>query len=146
MQMPIPKVDHEWVAVYNDNTELPQNYGLGEANGEHHFGHIQEDKLASFWLQDKQGKRDFGVLMAEEALSIKGLKFYVQFPKNTDGSPAPKRLIYFRRVSNQVHMGEGFIDTSVRQCIGLQATVNGKNYQQLIFINADGSFTLAQVK
>jgi len=138
------EVDFEWVAVYNDKTELKQNFGKGEPE-EHHFGHIDLNNLDLFQLEYIDGSRPFAVSVKGQYIEIFGKRFYIEFPRDSAGQIVKGKLVYFRRVRNDFTPDRGIIIT-VKHRIGLQAKIDGINKQQFIFINSDGSFTLSQQK
>lgn len=139
----------EWVAVYNDGSELWQHYGKPD---EKHFGHIDLDKLTHLLLVDEDGNKEFGIDVDKQAIMIGGYPFVVEFPRDCDGKVVKGKIVYFRR--NRVDVGpEGQVIT-VRYALGFQANImlqgkHGryeKNFQQYLFINNDGTFTLSQQK
>jgi hypothetical protein len=132
----------EWLAEYTDDSALRQNY---QREDEHHFGHIDQDKLSVFWLIDSAtGEKLFGVDVHEQTILVGDVPFIVEFPRTKAGEPVKGKLVYFRRVRNDF-APEG-ITTTVRYAIGLQANIDGRNHQQYLFINMDGTFTLSQQK
>jgi hypothetical protein len=135
------EIEIEWLAVYSDNETLKQNYDI---NGGNHFGHIDKDRLKSFWLVNKSGERILGVDVVEQCFIVDDKKMYVDFPRNRNNESVKGKLVYFRRIKN-VFEQTGTIVT-FRHCLGLQANVDGSNYQQYIFINEDNTFTLSQKK
>lgn len=139
-----PELELEWLVIYDDGTELKQNYDKGDAGDEHNFGHIDQDRLREFWLVDETGERHFGVNVRTQSIMIGDVQFYVEFPRDKEGHEIDGKLVYFRRIKNDF-APEG-ITTTVRYCIGLQANIDGRNRQQYLFVNMDGSFTLSQQK
>lgn len=137
----------EWLAIYTDGTSLAQNYGVGRENGERHFGDIDLEKLALFCLVENE-VRHFSLDVKNQAILIGEVPFFVEFPRNVDNTKADSKIVYFRRVRNDFHP-EGTV-TTVRYAIGFQAVVQleryKKNFQQYLFINGDGSFSLSQEK
>lgn len=139
-----PDLAYQWVAIYNDNTELKQNYL--DPIDEHHFGHIHLDALREFYLEDSQGNRPYGIFLPEGKIIIGDLELKVKFPVDPDNPGDPDyRLIYFRRIRNDYTSGD-LSGQTVKHVIGVQATVAGKNYQQLLFVSEDGKLELGQVK
>lgn len=136
-----PTIELEWIATYNDGSELKQNY---EKENEHHFGHIDQERLTIFRLVNKEGKPIAAINIKDQKLAISGGRFFIEFPRDKDGNKVKGKLVYFRRVRNDF-TPNGII-VSVRYCLGLQANIDGKNYQQYVFINNDGTFTLSQQK
>jgi hypothetical protein len=123
---------------------LKQNYGLGEENGEHHFGNIELDKLKIFYLIKSDGKKQFGVNVKESYVFIGDTKFIIEFKRSSDNLVVNPKLIFFRR--NKIDFNQNGRKEEIRYCIGLQANIDGINYQQYIFINPDRTFTLSQFK
>lgn len=138
-----PAIALQWVAIYTDNTELKQNYATKD---EHHFGHIDMDRLDYFALEDVKGNRPYLVSPKRGQIGINGTPYNVKFPPTGDGTVPEYRLIYFRRVRNDIPMDGSAPTITVKHCIGLQATIKGQNYQQLVFVGEDGTIELAQVK
>lgn len=138
-----PAIALQWVAIYTDNTELKQNYGKPD---EHHFGHIDMAKLDYFALEDAAGRREYLVSPKRGQIGVKGTPYSVKFPPTEDGTVPEYRLIYFRRIRNDIPMDGSAPTITVKHCIGLQATIKGQNYQQLVFVGEDGTIELAQVK
>lgn len=138
------ELELEWSVLYKDHTELNQNFGVGEENGEHHFGHIDQDNLLLFILGSKEDPRLFTVDIEDQTIEIAGLIFHIEFPHDQNGDIVKGKLVYFRR--NRVDFIPEGPDISVKYCIGLQANIDGKNFQQYVFINPDGTFTLSQQK
>ena len=136
----IQTLDFEWKAVYKDGSELIQNYGKGVNGGEHNFSHINQKQVKEFFLNSS-----FSVNIEEQSISILDLKFYVEFPRNKNGEKVKGKLVYFRRIKKDFTPDKGVI-TDIRYCIGLQANIDGVNYQQYVFINNDKTFTLSQLK
>lgn len=137
-----PEVALEWVVTYKDQSELRQNYGKAD---EKTFGDINLPEVLEFWLEDSNGGRNFGVIPGTGTIIIAGVPIEVKFPKNPDDPNfiPDYRLIYFRRIRQDFG---GVVQTIVKHCIGLQATVGDKNYQQLLFVGENGILELAQVK
>jgi len=139
-----PVLDLEWVAIHDDGIAMKQNYNLGRDQGEKDFGDIRLDELKEFWLEDKQGNRRFGIILETQTIHINGLNFKVEFPRSKDGKIVSGKLVYFRRIRQDFipDMATRFL---VRYCIGLQANIDGTNYQQFVFIGPEG-YTLSQKK
>lgn len=129
-------LDLEWKAVYENGEVLKQKYGT---KNEKNFGHIDLDKVKEFWLG-----ASVCVNMKEQYFIVNGLKFYVEFPRNKSSEKVKGKLVYFRRIRNDFAPTGTVI--SIRYCLGLQANIDGVNYQQYLFINNDGSYTLSQKK
>lgn len=148
----VESLDFEWRAIYNDGTKLYQHYGVGNEKGEHHFGHIDQEKLVAFQLVAKDGKMFFGVDLLTQSIIILGLVFHVEFPRDHENNVCKGKLVYFRRVRHDF-TANGTV-TGVRYVLGLQAAVSqttkkgvvARNYQQYVFVNPDGTFTLSQSK
>lgn len=131
----------EWIAEYRDGTTLKQKY---EQSEEKTFGDIDQSKLKQFWLADANGEKHFGIDIDYQSIMIGDVQFIVEFPRNKAGEPMTGKLVYFRRVRNDF-APEG-VTTTVRYAIGFQANIDGRNVQQYLFINMDGTFTLSQQK
>jgi hypothetical protein len=132
----------EWVVLYENGEELRQNYKKGEENGEHHFGHIDQDRLAEFYLEDKEGNRPYSVNLKEGYINLKGQRIYIEFPKGED--VGENRLVYYFRVRNDFAPTE--VRIMVTFLIGIQALIDGKNYQEILFIKPDGTLALRQYR
>jgi len=145
--MKIP--DLQWLAVYNDEAKLLQNYGKGIEGKESTFKDIDQTKLKKLFLVGGQLNenlmRSLFIDVEEQLISIFGVKFYIEFPRDKEGNKVKGKLVYFRRVKKDFTPDKGII-TIVRHCIGLQANIDGVNHQQYLFINEDGTFTLSQKK
>lgn len=137
-----PEVLYDFTVIYKDGSILKQNYGTPE---EHKFSDINLPEVKEFWLEDKDGNRNFGVIPENGILVIAGVPIEIKFPKNPNDSmfSPDYRLIYFRRIRQDFG---GTVGTFVKHCIGFQATVGDKNYQQLLFVGENGILELAQVK
>jgi len=136
-----PKLDLDWLAVYENGDSLKQNYGKKD---EKNFGDIDLAKLNEFWLVDKEGNQDYGLLPNAQCIVVNGYRFNVDFPRNKKGKEVKPRIVYFRRIRNDFRP-EGQVIV-VRYVIGYQAKIDGINYQQYVFINPDSTFTLSQKK
>lgn len=137
-----PALTLEWLAEYGPDDCLKQDADLPT---ERHFGHIDQSRLEHFWLVDSEtGEKHYGVDIKRQAIMIGDVPFLVEFPRTKAGEVVTGKLVYFRRVRNDF-APEG-ITTTVRYCIGFQANVDGRNHQQYLFINMDGTFTLSQQK
>lgn len=128
-----PAIRYQWVAEYNDGTELHQHYGEEE---EKHFGHIEIEKLHSLALEDTDGNRPYRVNVTNSTIYLKNVALHVKLAKT------PPRVIYFRRIAQSLNSG----NTVVKHAIGLQATEEGKNYQQIALIGEDDKIELLQKK
>ena len=136
------KLELEWLAEYTDGYTMSQN---ADQEDEHNFGHIDQDKLENFWLVDSSSdEKMFGVNVKTQAIILGDIPFYIEFPRTKAGTEVTGKLVYFRRIRNDF-TPEGVI-TSVRYAIGLQANIDGRNHQQYLFVNMDGTFTLSQQK
>lgn len=131
----------EWLAEYNDGSTLHQRY---EQTGEKTFGDIDQSKLKQFWLVDSTGDKHFGIDIEKQSILIGDVPFIVEFPRNKAGEVMTGKLVYFRRIRNDF-APEGTV-TTVRYAIGFQANIDGRNVQQYLFVNMDGTFTLSQQK
>lgn len=142
------KLELEWTAYYNDVTSLKQQYGQGEWNqeletfaDEHHFGHIDQDKLVKFELSGEYGTFTLDLNTGE--INANGLILRYKHLDLALSDPRmnfEKRLIYFRR-TRQENTYEGPRITN-RFLLGWQATVDGKNIQFIIITEPDGSVSI----
>lgn len=134
IQLQPPPIRYQWVAEYTDGTELHQHYGRED---EKNFGHIEQEKLHSLALEDINGNRPYRVNVTNSTLYLMNVALHVKLTKT------PARVIYFRRITQTIN-GDG--TTVVKHAIGLQATEDGKNYQQIALIGEDDTIELIQKK
>lgn len=142
------RLELEWTAYYSDGTSLKQQYGQGKwdeeienYSDEHHFGHIDQDKLVKFELTGEYGT--FSLDFKTGEINAKGLVLrykHLDLALDDPRMSFDKRLIYFRR-TRQDNGPEGikFIN---RFLLGWQATVEGKNIQFFIIAEPDGSVSI----
>lgn len=131
--------DLEWKAIYDDGTTLLQEKGK---ECEKNFSHINLDKLYSLVIYNPiSGMELLTVVPKDNVVFYLGIEINIEFPNGEDRGES--RVIYFRR--NYVFQNYTK-DREVRHCVGLQRTVDGINYQQLVFLNMDGTIAIAQKK
>lgn len=137
-----PQVTYQFVVIYNNGEILRQNYGTPEEKA---FNDINLPEVREFWLEDEHGNRNFGVIPSMGVLIVAGIPISVKFPKDprNPSQPVVYRLIYFRRIRQDFGASVG---TFVKHCIGLQATIADKNYQQILLVGEDGILELVQAK
>lgn len=109
----------EWIASYNDQTELKQF----ENGKEHLFKEINQEKLKQFALTENNKIQAFVDL---DTGQIHVGNKILEFPKFKD---VEFRLIYFRRVKQVIGSPE---DSSVSHYIGWQTTIKDRNYKRII--------------
>ena len=136
--MPVtPELDYQFVCHYDDGEKLYQNSGKDD---EHHFGHIDQDRLERFELVGKN--KSYSVNVRTGEFDLNGTKIYFDsLPKE-----AEYRLIYFRRVNKLLGEGGEEYGTHLRYCFGLQCNYEGKNKQVLVWINEDDSLSIGNKK
>jgi hypothetical protein len=143
IEAPQPYLKYQWVVVYKDGSELKQNYLQPD---EHHFGHIDQEQLQDFLLEDENGNRFYGVNVPAGIIYCKGLHLHVKFPPSQEApGQVEYRIIYFRRIRNDYTEGD-LSGQVIKHALGVQATIDGKNYKQLLFVGEDDKLELAQVK
>lgn len=140
----VKSLKFEFEAVYDDGSTLKQNYGVGEKNGEHHFGHIDLKKLKEFWLVNEKGERFAGLIPSELKIIIEKMTFNIEFPKSMKGEKPTVKMVYFRRVRHNF-VPDNIVST-VRYALGYQSLIDGVNYQQFVFLNPDGTYSISQKK
>lgn len=109
----------EWIAIYNDKTELKQF----ENGKEHLFKEINQEKLRRFALTENNKIQAFVDL---DTGQIHIGDQILEFPKFKD---VQFRLIYFRRVKQVLGLPE---QSSVNHHIGWQTTIGDRNYKRII--------------
>lgn len=118
--------DYVWIAEYKDGTRLLEY----KDNVQSFFKDIDEDNLKRFIVVGKNGECSVDMETAE--FSIFGLKI------KSNTLPLGKyRLVWFKRHRHDFSP-EGEKHT-VQYVFGVQTTVNETNYQQLFWIQEDGS-------
>lgn len=123
----------EWLASYNDGTELKQF-----VNGEERmFKDIDQDKLISFTLSN--ANNEVVVCLSDGKIVINGVELYVAGMNNTDFE---NRLIYFRRVT--LNIGTGNIDEnkSVKSFVGYQFTDDKDKNNKIIIECGNDNFVV----
>ncbi len=114
-----------WLAVYRDDTTLPEYDGDGRGHG---FHEIDQSRLACFLLLPQRPHLASAVVRLCHA----------------DGSSNGSRLIFFRRRDHAIamsgpHAGQPVGPPTTLHVIGYQRTVAGRNVQALTFLFPDGS-------
>lgn len=135
IQIQQPELKYHWLAIYKDGTELAQNYGLED---EHHYGHIDQEKLKIIALVNKRGERPHSLNLEDSTLNLNGVSLHVKLTQENKVRP-----IYFRRIAMTINGGEKPV---VKHALGLQATENNKNYQLIALIGEDETIELLQKK
>lgn len=121
-------MEYEFIAHYSDGEKLYQNFNK---ENEHHFGHIDQDRLEIFELFSKRLKKSYSVHLKTGEFLLAGQNCYAKdLPRNAD-----YRLIYFRRVRESFKRS-GTITTK-KYCFGLQCDIEGRNYQVIFFIDGE---------
>jgi hypothetical protein len=97
------------------------------------------DEVTAFYLLPQSGCSEeycTGINLENGIFLINGLPVKIDEKDFPLGFPPDiqRRLIYFRRVTVN-YIGTVEQNKSTEFCIGWQATVNGKNYQQIISIS-----------
>jgi len=123
-----PDVKIQWRVLYEDQTTLDQNY---KKENEHHFGHIDQEKLVAFILINNDDMPILSVDVRNGEILVYNLHLKVSFPKGEKESDF--KLIYFRRI-RQVFEHTGTVIV-VKHAVGLQKNIDGKNYQQIIMVD-----------
>lgn len=147
---PVEKLDYEFECLYplGDKWEfISQKYGTDE---EKNFGDIDLERLVIFKIVG-QG-RFYGVNLRDGSFNLNGLTLQFDLgvkifeDGHTERLVAEKfSLIYFRRIKTDfLSLGEQV--TSIRYCIGWQTNIDGKNYQRLVFIDAEGKIIISNKK
>jgi hypothetical protein len=71
--MPVtPELDYQFVCHYNDGEKLYQNSGKDD---EHHFGHIDQDRLERFELVGQKIKANSVKCKKQENLTLTALRY-----------------------------------------------------------------------
>lgn len=130
-----PELDYQFVCHYIDGSKLLQNAGTPD---EKHFGHIDQEKLERFELVG-HGK-SYSVNVRTGEFNLNGTKlFFEELP-----SEAEYKLVYFRRVRQFLNTGEAETSSySMRYCLGLRCSYEGKNRKVLVWIEEDGYLTIS---
>jgi hypothetical protein len=123
----------QWIALYNDESVLPQYKDDGT---ERLYGEIEHDKLIRFVLE--LGGKAFCVDLRNGSFFIDKQQFtWAGFDERISF-----RLIYFRRVRQIMGMGSTPQRTEVVYHLGWQATLNNQNCQRVMAIAEDGSVSV----
>lgn len=121
-----------WTARYTDGTCLRQ-FEHGE---EKLFRDIDQSKLASFEVQEPVGNMTYvvSVDLLKGTINLGNTPlFFAQSQKGLY-----YRLIYFRRVRVTIGSGSSGQDKSVREHLGFQVTVDGRNFKWFVEIRDNG--------
>jgi hypothetical protein len=149
------ELTYEWTAKYNDDTELKQYDDL--AGEEHHFGHIDQDKIREFVLNSTKGQKlSVGVNLYNGLFYINnkpvdeieiegkrirlGLFFGKRIVKSSWGNKA--KLIYLRHVRRDFVLSENKMNVTITYEIGWEADVEGKHEKHTILIDDKGNLLL----
>ena len=151
------ELSYEWTAKNSDGTELKQYDDL--AGEEHHFGHIDQDKVREFVLESTKGEslsvavnlynglfyinnKPVDQIEIEGKRISLGLFFGNKIVKSSWGNKA--KLIYLRHVRRDFAPGEmGFaMKVSMTYEIGWEAEVEGKHEKFTIIIDNNGHLLL----
>ena len=151
------ELSYEWVARYNDGTELKQYDD--EKQLVHHFGHIDQEKIHEFEIIPTKNNLypvkvdlktglfyvDNNVLVAIRQGDIEvDIGFWLAGKKLTSTWGDKAKLIYVRHVRRNFSPGpNGFsMDTSIVYEIGWEAVIDGKHAKQSITVNEQGTFEI----
>jgi hypothetical protein len=127
--------DYEWVAEYDDGTELRE--GLG-SDVEHHYGHIDMEKLTWLWLEKKPGEPIAGVNIRTGEFYYKHMYFSFRVPEGK------RTLINFKRTRHDFEPSG--IKTWSQNHIGFKVTSNNEVHQAIIAIEPDGNLLIVPKK
>jgi hypothetical protein len=132
------KLDYEFVCYYKDGSLVRQEYNTPN---EKHFGHLDQDNIKVFELQN--GNKKYSVNLENGEFNLDGLvcRFDLGFRNGKRLEPKEYRLIYYRRVNTEFNP-DGIVQ-KVRYLLGWQTEIEGKNYQRFIIIEPDGSLTFS---
>jgi len=145
------ELDFEWLARYNDSSVLRQFDD--EKNEEHHFGHIDQERLREFVLVSRQDPLKTLHVNLQNGLFFLNGKVLEKI--NVDGKEISlghmflgaevekKKLIYFRRVRRDFDMGTGKVKATIAYITGYEVTLtNGESFKEVLQINPNGTITL----
>jgi hypothetical protein len=118
-------MSYNWTAIYNDNTELNQYKKDGS---EVLFKEIEQDKLIAFRIDNEQGRHVI-VDLKIGMFVVNGNIFAIP---NLSNKEEKYRLIYFRRVTQNIGTSGSGKSKLVRPHIGFQVTIDNKNYKAII--------------
>jgi len=137
----------EWTAKFRDGSELKQYND--NSNEEHHFGHIDQERLKEFVLTSKVDFKNTISVNLEtglfylngnlfKELKIKDRKINIGYPFK-DKKVIKKKLIYFRQVRRDFDMGKGTMAATISYILGFEARIDRKKIKSVIQINPNGT-------
>lgn len=134
----------EWIAKYNDGTELKQ-FNL-ETNTLYHFGHIDQDKLIEIILKNRKSDQNFSVNLKTGLFSING-EVVTKIGEENLGLDLTSKTyqikpILFRRVKRLFNTAIFVKATIVTYFLGWEGIVDNKREKCGLQIFEDGTYAL----
>jgi hypothetical protein len=124
-----------WNALYLDGSSLPEF----EGNKQHLFREINQDNLEWFSINGVNGY--FSVNVKTGQFDLNGLNVWSynlpRIEKKDGTSDVKYKLVYFKR--KRIDFYPEGRKTTIQFVIGLECNYSNKNYQQLIWVQEDGS-------
>lgn len=124
----------KWTAIYKDRTELKEFEENEDGDvKENLFGDIDQDNLLAFRVDD--GVRHLVVDLSNGLFLINGTVF--NHPELTH-KEVDYRLIFFKRVAQNIGVGKNSVSENTRYHVGWQFTEDDTNYKKIFSIDNHG--------
>lgn len=144
------ELDFEWLARYEDGSVLKQYDD--EKDEEHHFGHIDQERLREFVLFSRRGPSKTVSVNLRNGLFFLNGKVLEELEVNGHKIPlghmflgkkiSKRKLIYFRRVRRDFDMDAGTMTATISYILGYDVVADGKKIKEILQVNPGGTITI----